>query len=244
MTTPQLGAASSADGSGDYNPIDFIARQVLAGAAIATLVQVKAVNGNTVNVHPLVNQVDGLGNATPHGVVNGIKWIQLQSGPSGIIIPPAANDIGLAVFADRDISSVVASGGQANPGSARRNDYADGIYVTALPGLNSAPTQFIQFLPNAGGINVVTPGNISVSAGGNATVTASGNATVTAANAIIKAGTIALQNAGTALKTLLNSLFAQWAASHVHSNGNDGGNTGVPTTAPPTGSQTSVVMAE
>jgi hypothetical protein len=164
--TPQLGAASFADGSGDYNPIEFIARQVLAGAAIATLVQIKAVNGNTVNVQPLVNQVDGLGNATPHGVVNGIKWIQLQSGPSGIIIPPAVNDIGLAVFADRDISSVVAGVGPANPGSARRNDYADGIYVTALPGLNAVPTQFIEFLANAGGINMSSPGQITLTAEG------------------------------------------------------------------------------
>jgi hypothetical protein len=61
---------------------------------------------------------------------------------------------------------------------------------------------------------------------------------------VIKAGTIALQNGGAALKALLNSVFATWASTHVHSNGNGGANTGAPTTTPPANSQTSIVQAE
>lgn len=86
-------------------------------------------------------------------------------------------------------------------------------------------------------INITATSNVSVTAGGNATVQASGTATVQAASIILK-------NAGTALKKLLNSAFAIWAANHVHSNGNGGANTGTPTTTPDTSTQTSIVQAE
>lgn len=94
-------------------------------------------------------------------------------------------------------------------------------------------------------INITATGNITAQAGGNATVQASGNAMVQAGgSATIKAASIALQNAGAALKNLLNSLFADWAKTHVHSNGNGGANTGVPTTTPGASTQTSIVQAE
>jgi hypothetical protein len=166
MTTSGFGAASFNDGTGDFNAMDFIARMVLNGAATATIVQVKSVGTNTVCVQPLVNQVDGSGNATPHGIVNNIRFIQIQSGVSAVIMPPTVGDIGLAVFADHDISSVCATAGQANPGSYRRFDFADGIYVTAICGLNAAPTQFIEMLSAAGGINITTPATATINAGG------------------------------------------------------------------------------
>jgi hypothetical protein len=170
MSASQFGAATFSDGTNDFNTMDFVARRVLAGAVIATLVQVKAVNGNTVNAQPLVNQVDGLGNATPHGIINNLRWIQLQGGPCAILIPPVVGDIGLAVFADRDISSVVANKGQANPGSWRRNDYADGVYVTCISGINETPSESIEL--TSAGINITTPGGFSITS---PDVTTSGN---------------------------------------------------------------------
>lgn len=164
MTVQTMGAANRENGTSDFNALEFIARQVLNGANTATIVKVLAVNGNAVNVQPLVNQVDGLGNSTPHGVVNGLRFIQLQAGSSGILLTPVVGDIGLAVFADHDTSSVIASKAPANPGSMRRFDFADGIYVTGIGGLNPTPTQFIQLLPGAGGINITSPAAVSINA--------------------------------------------------------------------------------
>jgi hypothetical protein len=58
---------------------------------------------------------------------------------------------------------VIASKGAANPGSARRFSWSDGIYLGGV--LNSAPSQYIQFA--AGMINIETP-QLNVS--GNATI--------------------------------------------------------------------------
>jgi hypothetical protein len=96
----------------------------------------------------------------------------------------------------------------------------------------------------AGNLNATVTGNMTSTVGGNASVTATGSATVKAASAVLQAASIKLQNSGSALLSLLNTLFSAWAATHVHSNGNGGANTGVPTTTPPATGQTSIVQAE
>lgn len=163
---PQVGAATFESGTSDFNAADFIARQVLSGANIAGLVQVQAVHASTVDVLPLVNQVDGSGNVTPHLTVFGLQWFGLQSGTSAVIIPPTVGDIGMAIYCDRDISSVISNKGQANPGSSRRFSMSDGIYFGGIPGLNAAATQFVQFLGAGAGITVTTPGVFTINAGG------------------------------------------------------------------------------
>ncbi|MBN3811704.1 phage baseplate assembly protein V [Paraburkholderia sp. Ac-20347] len=95
-----------------------------------------------------------------------------------------------------------------------------------------------------GNLTATVAGNMTSTVNGNANVTATGSATIKAASAVLQAASIKLQNSGTALLSLLNSLFSQWAATHVHSNGNGGANTGAPTTSPPASGQTSIVQAE
>lgn len=95
-----------------------------------------------------------------------------------------------------------------------------------------------------GNLTATVAGNMTSTVSGNANVTATGSATIKAASAVLQAASIKLQNSGTALLSLLNSLFSQWAATHVHSNGNGGANTGAPTTSPPANGQTSIVQAE
>ena len=96
----------------------------------------------------------------------------------------------------------------------------------------------------AGNMAATVTGNMTSAVSGNASVTATGSATIKAATAVVQAASIRLQNSGSALLALLNTLFSQWAATHVHSNGNGGANTGVPTTSPPPSGQTSIVQAE
>ena len=139
------------DGLSRLNVVSFIVKQALAGIATAQLVQVKAVVSPTVvNVQPMVNQVGGDGARVPHGVIFNVPVMRLGGGGNAIIATPAVNDIGLAVFAMRDISSVKANKAVSNPGSNRILDYADALYVGGF--LNADPQQFVQFTDD--GINI------------------------------------------------------------------------------------------
>jgi len=151
----------------DYNAIAFTVAQLLNQRNHATLVQVKAVTNDGgvspvgfVDVLPLVNQLDGNNNAIEHVVVHNVPYNRLQGGTDAVILDPKVGDIGLAVFADKDISSVKANKAQANPGSKRRGSMSDGLYFGGF--LNGTPSQYVQF--SAGGINVVSPTKISLQA--------------------------------------------------------------------------------
>lgn len=142
----------------DFNKTTFLVQQLLSMVRNATLVQVvNCTNAGEVSdvgfmdALPLVNMMDGLGVSTPHGTVYGLTYCRLQGGKNAIICDPEPGDIGVAVFADRDISAVKKAKKQANPGSRRRNDYADGMYLFGC--LNAAPEQYLRF--HTGGIELV-----------------------------------------------------------------------------------------
>ena len=150
---------------------DLLFRRMMTGVATAKLVKVLSCTNaggvaavGSVSVQPIVNQIDSLGNVSAHGTVYGLPYFRLQGGSSAIIVDPVAGDLGVAIFCDRDISSAKRTKGVANPGSRRMFDMADGLYIGGF--LNAPPVQFLQFVPNGGGINVVTPGPYTVQAQG------------------------------------------------------------------------------
>lgn len=176
------------DFGSDFNVTCFIVRQMMAQMDTMKLVQVKAVTGGggaiaaagTVDVLPLVNQIDGNNNATPHGTVYGIPWWRLQGGDSAVICDPVVGDIGYVSVADRDISSVKTNKAQANPGSNRKFNISDGIYVGGT--LNDVPVQYL--LLNADGVKLVDrAGNSVVMASGGTTITDKNNNRVVMATA-------------------------------------------------------------
>lgn len=165
----------------DFNAINFVVRQVLNRAATTTLVKVTAVTNSGgispvgfVDVQPLVNQIDGNGNPTPHGIIHHVPYLRLQGGASAVIIDPAVGDIGMASFASHDISSVKATRQQANPGSRRRFDWGDGLYHGGM--LNGTPTQYVAF--SDAGVSIVTPQKLTIQAA-NIILDAAGNLAVT-----------------------------------------------------------------
>lgn len=148
-----VGQQTPGDGNSDFTALAFIIRQKLALLDVMKLVKVEAVHGGgaaakpaTVDVLPLVSQVDGAGNATPHGTVYGIPVLRLQGGTGAIVLEPKVGDVGFVVCADRDISAVKAAetpDKTVTPGSFRKMSIADGVYVGGC--LNKAPEQFIAF---------------------------------------------------------------------------------------------------
>lgn len=130
------------DTTDEFNRMAFVVRSIMAQQATTTLVIVRAVEDGLVDVQPMVSQVDGAGNAVEHGVIHGLPVWRLQGGNSAIVVEPTVGDIGLAVFASTDISNVKRAKEPTTPGSFRRFDWADGIYLGGL--LNDEPTQFIR----------------------------------------------------------------------------------------------------
>ncbi|WP_297482859.1 hypothetical protein [Ferrovum sp.] len=180
-------------GRGEFNQLSFVVQQIMNRANHATLVQVVGVVPGgvgpvgTVNVTPLVNMVDGNGNAIPHGVIYTLPYLRLQGAQNAIIIDPQVNDIGLCVFADQDISTVKSTLAAAIPATHRRNDWADGLYIGGM--LNGTPTQYLEF--SSTGINVVTPGDLVMTVTGNLTANVTGTAAITAPTVDINASSAA-----------------------------------------------------
>ena len=143
------------------NVIDFIVRQRIAQINTIKVVQVIAVHpgagspmiAGTVDVLPLVNQIDGNGYAVQHQTVFGIPYFQLTAGPWAIIAEPAVNDLGLMLCADRDSSSVMRSGKQTTPASRRKFSMSDGFYLGGF--LNQTTPQASFQLNGDGTLKVV-----------------------------------------------------------------------------------------
>lgn len=145
----------------EFNAQAFAIWSILSRIATATLVQVKAVTNaggvspvGFVDILPLVNQVDGAGNAQPHGIIPRCPYFRLQGGANAVILDPQVGDIGIAVFADHDISSATANKAQSNPGSRRRFDMTDAM-VVAFWSPHVAINQYVQF--SAAGIKLHSP---------------------------------------------------------------------------------------
>ena len=187
-TTNPAGMLQPATLWGVHNNLRFVIQQLLANVQTATLVKVVACSNDggvspvgTVDVQILVNQVSGQMVARPHVTMYGLPYLRVQGGANAIIIDPQPGDIGIAVFASRDITNVKSTKTQANPGSFRMHDFADGMYLGGL--LNGAPTQYIQF--SSSGVSIVSSGTITLEAptivlngalqqtGGNATMSQS-----------------------------------------------------------------------
>lgn len=204
----------------------FAVQQALAKMQTATLVRIeKCTNAGGlspvgfVDVTPLVNQLDSQGNPTPHVTIYNVPYCRLQGGANAIIIDPEKGDIGLCVFASRDISKVKSTKKQANPGSFRQYNFADGLYIGGV--LNATPAQYIQF--SSTGIKIFSPTKIDVvapiinaTATTSATVTAPTASVVASVLAKVTAPAIQLGASGQSLLSFVTSAFKDLFNGHTH----------------------------
>lgn len=196
----------STDSAASFQPIESLSSEYLAQVylikslisrmATVTLVQVVAVTntGTTaavgfVDLQPLVSQVDPDMNPIRHAVIRNNPYFRMQGGKNAIILDPEVGDVGIALFASRDISAVnsMLAGGAAAvaqdpilPGSFRQYNMADALYLGGV--LNGVPEQFVQFA--AGGITITSPHPVTIN-GTNVNVNASVSATITTPRLIL-----------------------------------------------------------
>jgi hypothetical protein len=219
MTDTQAyqGAADSSSALSDFASLSFHIEQALAAISTGSIVAVKTAPydaaGNPltpgsggpigfVDVHPLVNQVNGLGVATPHDTIYRLSYIRYQGGNGAFITDPCVDDIGWMSVSDRDTSIVRATGKQANPGSLRQFSKADGVYVGCV--IAGSPSQYFAWTISGfrivatgsgdivapGGLNMTAPtvvasGNLAVGTGATGTFTAASGQIVTVIDGII-----------------------------------------------------------
>ena len=183
-----VGQANIFSDASEYNALAFVIARATEKMQTVSIVQVKAVDtdAQTVDVQVLVNLVTGASQSIPHGVISARPYYRAQGGGNAIILDPVVGDIGVVVFASRDSSAVIAAKGLANPGSQRKFSWSDGVYFGGI--LNSAPTQYMQFL--GGSISVQSPmfqisGNLSVGTGYTGTFTTSTGNVVTVQNGVV-----------------------------------------------------------
>lgn len=150
------GQKSPTSSSSDFNASSFLIQQLLGRVRTIQLAQVmKVTNAGGVapvgllDVQLLVNMLDGQNQATQHATIFQVPYFRLQGGLNAVIIDPVVGDIGMVAIADRDISAVKSSKKQSNPGSLRRFDLADAIYLGGV--LNGTPTQYLRFVQDGDG---------------------------------------------------------------------------------------------
>jgi hypothetical protein len=163
-STPDMGGAPSqergarwaglSDGNSEAGYMRFMMHQMMGRQSTVKLVKIVTLDktqpgqwgkAGAVDVNPLTNQTDGTGTTSKaHGSVYGLVYHRIQGGKNAVIIDPEPGDVGFAVVMDRDISGHSGGGNQANPGSFRRNDLSDGVYIGGCN--NDKPSTYVTFV--------------------------------------------------------------------------------------------------
>ena len=170
-------------GLNHFNEISFLIQSLINKMATVELVRVEGVTGGRVNIRPLVSQVDGDGKGTDHGIIYNVPFFRLQGGNGAMKLDPVVGDIGAALFCGHDSSVVKTTKAPGLPGSRRRFDWADALYLGGY--LNGDPVRYVEM--TAGGTTIHDPTTVTIesptttttgdlSIGGNLSVT--GNAAV------------------------------------------------------------------
>jgi hypothetical protein len=152
---------------GEYNQTLFVIQQTIAKMQTCTLVKISGVSNDgglspvgLVDVIPMVYQTDSSGQVMPHVTIYNVPYCRIQGGGNAIIIDPVVGDIGMCCFASRDISKVKSTKSPSPPGSFRKYDYSDGLYIGGM--LNGTPSQYIRF--HSSGIYIDSPSKIELTA--------------------------------------------------------------------------------
>jgi hypothetical protein len=116
-----------------------------------------------VSATPLVQQRGADGKALDTVSLPQLPYIRLSASTAAIVIDPQPGDVGLAVFAQQDISNLKA--GSSDPvqaGSFRTFDMSDGVFIPAILGV--APTTYVHLDPEKGEITLKAPTKITIEA--------------------------------------------------------------------------------
>jgi hypothetical protein len=161
----------------------FIITKLLRGVHTCDLVRVLAVQPASgkvgfVTVQPLVQDTDTSGVVLDQTPIYNVPYMRYQGGSSAVILDPAVDDIGLALFAEGDITNVKQTLEQGAAATDRTHSTADALYIGGV--LNPDATQFVHFQPGGAGIDIVSPGEVTLQSGSTVSITSGTTTTVNA----------------------------------------------------------------
>ncbi len=182
MNNPIYSYQEPKDNASEYAARTFHILQLIARQSKVALVKVLSCSNNgdpsksagTVDVQKLLLQVDPTGKVITgtNGPIYLVPYWRYQAGNFAIVADPQPDDIGLCLFADQDISSVVAARNTAPVATPRINSLNDGLWICGF--LNGPPEQYIAVDQN-GGITIKTPYGVNING---LKIDANGNLTV------------------------------------------------------------------
>lgn len=166
-------------GSSEYNVLDFVIRSIVCGLVNTAIpvrvdkVERPAERGGAgyLSATPLIKMRSAKGDALDVVSIPKLRWFRLQHGTAAIIVDPKPGDIGLAVFAQQDVSALNGGSEPIQPGSFRCYSISDGFYFGGFWG--QKPTTFIRIEDN-GQVTVTAPQSVVVNSI-DVTVNASGS---------------------------------------------------------------------
>lgn len=164
------------------NVLDFLIRSIIKGMVNTAIpVRVDSVTrpgdgggAGYLSATPLVKMRSASGEAIEAVSIPRLRWFRLQHGTAALICDPKPGDVGLAVFAQQDVSTLTGGSEPQQPGSFRCYDMSDGFYFGGFWG--QTPTTFIR-IEDSGEVTITAPQSVTVNTT-TATVNASGSATV------------------------------------------------------------------
>jgi hypothetical protein len=153
--------------SSDYNALSFIIQQAIRQqVSVGIIVKVTAVYDGYVDVIPMVTQIDGFGESVPSTELFHLPYFRYHAGKWAIKLDPVVGDMGFAVFAQKDCSSVtVGTETPQKPASFRESSMANGFYYGGF--LNKEPSYYME-LKQDGSLTINAPAGININ--GNVTV--------------------------------------------------------------------------
>lgn len=116
-----------------------------------------------VSATPLICQRGADGRALTPVSIPKLPFFRLQCGKAAVVIDPQPGDVGLAVFAQKDCSTLQA--GKTEPevaGSFRRFDMSDGFYIGGFLGV--PPETFVHLDPEEQTVTVTGPQTVTLNA--------------------------------------------------------------------------------
>ena len=169
-------------GSSEYNVLDFVIRSIVCGLVNTAIpvrvdkVERPAEGGGAgyLSATPLIKMRSAKGDALDVVSIPKLRWFRLQHGTAAIIVDPKPGDIGLAVFAQQDVSALNGGSEPIQPGSFRCYSISDGFYFGGFWG--QKPTTFIH-IEDSGHVTITAPEAVVVNTT-TATVNSSGSTTV------------------------------------------------------------------
>lgn len=111
-----------------------------------------------VDIQLMIEQTNGQKKGNETAIVCNVPYVRIQGGTNAVIIDPEINDLGVAIFASRDITNFKEARRQTPPATWRKFSISDAIYIGGIR--NQKPVQYIHFRND--GIEIYSPKRVHI----------------------------------------------------------------------------------